>query len=59
MVFKMEERLKGEQKVVRSQKRLTKVQEMMSSEEEKKKHRNRIVSINYIGSKSKLQELTF
>lgn len=59
MVFKMEERLKGEQKVVRSQKRLTKVQEMMSSEEERKKHRNRIVSTNYIGSKLKLQELTF
>lgn len=44
VVMRMEERLKGEQKVVRSQKRLTKVQEMMSSEEERKKHRNRMVS---------------
>ncbi|KAL3278441.1 hypothetical protein HHI36_013762, partial [Cryptolaemus montrouzieri] len=33
----IEERLKDEQKMVRSQKRLVKVQEMMSSEEEKKK----------------------
>ncbi|XP_076260324.1 PX domain-containing protein kinase-like protein isoform X1 [Rhynchophorus ferrugineus] len=42
VVTKIEERLRGEQKVVRSQKRLTKVQELMSSEEERKKHRNRM-----------------
>ncbi|KAL1514230.1 hypothetical protein ABEB36_003518 [Hypothenemus hampei] len=42
VVLKIEDRLKGEQKVVRSQKRLTKVQEMMSSEEERKKQRNRM-----------------
>ncbi|XP_030759449.1 PX domain-containing protein kinase-like protein isoform X2 [Sitophilus oryzae] len=42
VVTKIEERLKGEQKVVRSQKLLTKVQEMMSSEEERKKHRSRM-----------------
>lgn len=39
----MEERLKEEQKMVRSQKRLVKVQEMMSSEEEKKKQRQKMV----------------
>ncbi|KAL3285767.1 hypothetical protein HHI36_000292 [Cryptolaemus montrouzieri] len=37
----IEERLKDEQKMVRSQKRLVKVQEMMSSEEEKKKQRHK------------------
>lgn len=42
VVTKIEERLKGEQKLVRSQKRLTKVQEMMSSEEERKKQRHRM-----------------
>ncbi|CAH1101102.1 unnamed protein product [Psylliodes chrysocephalus] len=36
-VHRIEERLKDEQKMVRSQKRLVKVQEMMSCEEEKKK----------------------
>ncbi|XP_056643360.1 PX domain-containing protein kinase-like protein [Diorhabda carinulata] len=36
-VHKIEERLRDEQKVVRSQKKLVKVQEMMSCEEEKKK----------------------
>lgn len=41
----MEDRLTEEQKMVRSQKRLVKVQEMMSSEEEKKKQRNKLVSI--------------
>lgn len=37
----IENRLKDEQKMVRSQKRLVKVQEMMSSEEEKKKQRHK------------------
>ncbi|KAG5860742.1 hypothetical protein JTB14_010739 [Gonioctena quinquepunctata] len=41
-VAKMEGRLIGEQKLVRSQKRLVKVQEMMSCEEEKKKHRHKM-----------------
>lgn len=45
-VVQMEERLKEEQKMVRSQKRLVKVQEMMSSEEEKKKQRHKIVISN-------------
>lgn len=43
VVIQIEERLKGEQKVVRSQKRLARVQEMMSSEEEKKKYRHKLV----------------
>ncbi|XP_066154776.1 PX domain-containing protein kinase-like protein [Euwallacea fornicatus] len=51
VVIKIEERLKGEQKVVRSQKRLTKVQEMMSSEEERKKHRNRMKQLREQKSK--------
>lgn len=38
-ITQMEERLKEEQRMIRSQKRLVKVQEMMSSEEEKKKQR--------------------
>lgn len=42
---KTEERLKEEQKMVRSQKRLVKVQEMMSSEEEKKKQRQKMVML--------------
>lgn len=42
-IVKTEERLKEEQKMVRSQKRLVKVQEMMSSEEEKKKQRQKMV----------------
>lgn len=37
----VEDRLKEEQKMVRSQKRLVRVQEMMSSEEEKKKQRHK------------------
>lgn len=37
----LEERLREEQKMVRSQKRLVRVQEMMSSEEEKKKQRHK------------------
>ncbi|XP_044264656.1 PX domain-containing protein kinase-like protein [Tribolium madens] len=41
-VTQMEERLREEQKMVRSQKRLVKVQEMMSSEEEKKKQRHKL-----------------
>lgn len=39
----LEERLKDEQKMIRNQKRLVKVQELMSSEEEKKKHRYKLV----------------
>lgn len=42
----IEERLKEEQKVVRSQKRIARVQEMMTSEEEKKKQRHKIVRCN-------------
>lgn len=42
--MQLEERLKEEQKMVRSQKRLVKVQEMMSSEEEKKKRKHKAVS---------------
>lgn len=42
--IQLEERLKEEQKMVRSQKRLVKVQEMMSSEEEKKKRKHKAVS---------------
>ncbi|KAI4467204.1 px serine/threonine kinase pxk [Holotrichia oblita] len=38
----LEERLKEEQKMVRSQKRLVRVQEMMSSEEERKKQRSKL-----------------
>lgn len=45
VVIKIQERLKDEQKMVRSQKRLARVQEMMSSEEEKKKHRQKLVSL--------------
>lgn len=41
--LQLEERLKEEQKMVRSQKRLVRVQEMMSSEEEKKKQRQKKV----------------
>jgi PX domain-containing protein kinase-like protein len=40
--LQVEERLREEQKMVRSQKRLVKVQEMMSSEEEKKKQRHKM-----------------
>lgn len=43
-IVHMEERLRDEQKTVRSQKRLVKVQEMMSSEEEKKKQRHKLVN---------------
>ncbi|CAH1162929.1 unnamed protein product [Phaedon cochleariae] len=41
-VSRTEERLKEEQRLVRSQKRLARVQEMMSCEEEKKKHRHKL-----------------
>lgn len=44
----IEERLKEEQKVVRSQKRIARVQEMMTSEEEKKKQRHKIVRIEFL-----------
>lgn len=44
-VNKAEQRLKDEQKVARHQKRLVKVQEMMSSEEEMKKRKQKLVSI--------------
>lgn len=40
-ITQLEDRLKDEQKMVRSQKRLVKVQEMMSSEEEKKKRKHK------------------
>lgn len=40
----IEDRLKEEQKLVRSQKRIARVQEMMTSEEEKKKQRHKLVS---------------
>lgn len=43
-VNKAEQRLRDEQKVVRHQKRLVKVQEMMSSEEEMKKRKHKLVS---------------
>lgn len=39
----LEERLREEQKMVRSQKKLVRVQEMMSSEEERKKQRHKKV----------------
>lgn len=42
--IQIEERLKDEQKTIRSQKRLARVQEMMSSEEEKKKQRHKMVN---------------
>ena len=41
---KAEQRLRDEQKVARHQKRLVKVQEMMSSEEELKKRKHKLVS---------------
>lgn len=44
-VNKAEQRLRDEQKVARHQKRLVKVQEMMSSEEEMKKRKHKLVSI--------------
>lgn len=44
-VNKAEQRLKDEQKVARHQKRLVKVQEMMSSEEEMKKRKQKLVNI--------------
>lgn len=44
-VNKAEQRLKDEQKVARHQKRLAKVQEMMSSEEEMKKRKQKLVNI--------------
>lgn len=44
-VQKTEQRLRDEQKSVRNQKRLVRVQELMSSEEEKKKIKQKAVSI--------------
>jgi len=44
-VNKAEQRLRDEQKVARHQKRLVKVQEMMSSEEEMKKRKHKLVNI--------------
>lgn len=41
--LQLEERLKDEQKTIRGQKRLVKVQELMSSEEEKKKQKQKLV----------------
>lgn len=43
-VNKAEQRLRDEQKVARHQKRLVKVQEMMSCEEEMKKRKHKLVS---------------
>lgn len=43
-VQKTEERLREEQKVVRHQKKIAKVQELLSSEEEMKKRKHRLVS---------------
>lgn len=43
-VIKTEERLREEQKVVRHQKKIAKVQELLSSEEEMKKRKHRLVS---------------
>ncbi|ENN73903.1 hypothetical protein YQE_09502, partial [Dendroctonus ponderosae] len=51
VVFKIEDRCKGEQKLVRSQKRLTKVQKIMISEEDRKKHRNRMKQLKEQKSK--------
>lgn len=45
MQMQLEERLKEEQKTIRSQKRLVKVQELMSSEEEKKKQKQKLVVV--------------
>lgn len=47
-----EERLREEQRMVRSQKRLVKVQEMMSSEEEKKKRKQKAVSVRRLDGDS-------
>lgn len=44
----LEERLHNEQKMVKSQKKLVKVQEMMSSEEEKKKRKQKAVSNHFL-----------
>lgn len=46
-VNKAEQRLKDEQKVARHQKRLVKVQEMMSSEEEMKKRKQKLVNFTH------------
>lgn len=45
---KAEQRLRDEQKVARHQKRLVKVQEMMSSEEEMKKRKHKLVSYSAV-----------
>ncbi|XP_044738700.1 PX domain-containing protein kinase-like protein [Chrysoperla carnea] len=51
---KIEERLKDEQKLVRSQKRIARVQEMMSTEEEKKKRRHKKHESKEIETKEQL-----
>lgn len=45
---KAEQRLRDEQKSVRNQKRLVRVQELMSSEEEKRKFKQKTVNIIFI-----------
>ncbi|XP_018321403.1 PX domain-containing protein kinase-like protein [Agrilus planipennis] len=52
----IEERLKDEQKMMRSQKRMSKVQEMMSSEEEKKKQRHKRRQEQKLQSQRSIQE---
>lgn len=48
-ISKAELRLRDEQKVARHQKRLVKVQEMMSSEEEMKKRKQKLVKAGSFG----------
>jgi PX domain-containing protein kinase-like protein len=45
-ILKTESRLRDEQKSVKNQKRLVRVQELMTSEEGKKKEKQRVVSVN-------------
>ncbi|XP_022907290.2 PX domain-containing protein kinase-like protein [Onthophagus taurus] len=57
IIIMVEDRLKDEQKMVRSQKRLVKVQEMMSSEEEKKKQRSKMKQEHKL-AKEKMRQKT-
>ncbi|KRT80403.1 hypothetical protein AMK59_6637, partial [Oryctes borbonicus] len=52
----LEERLREEQKMVRSQKRLVRVQEMMSSEEERKKQRSKMKQEQKIAKEKQRQK---
>jgi len=54
-VNKAEQRLRDEQKVARHQKRLVKVQEMMSSEEEMKKRKHKLVGISINKKKPRMK----